>query len=84
MKIGIDSSSPRLTAIDSRGLPVRQIAYWRQAAETEARITLQQHDAAGWCVSLMGEANLLAMASAQPASSLAAPALSRAGSRPQV
>jgi insecticidal toxin complex protein TccC len=39
--------TPRLSAIDGRGLPVRQVAYWREAVETEARITRQLHDAAG-------------------------------------
>jgi insecticidal toxin complex protein TccC len=41
------TDTPRLSAIDGRGLPVRQVAYWREAVETEARITRQLHDAAG-------------------------------------
>ncbi|TVT79435.1 RHS repeat-associated core domain-containing protein [Pseudomonas sp. H3(2019)] len=44
------SQTPQLAVIDSRGLPVRQIAYWRQDVSeliAEARITTQQHDAAG-------------------------------------
>jgi insecticidal toxin complex protein TccC len=40
--------TPQLTAIDSRGLPVRQIDYWRvDEREPEARITAQQHAVAG-------------------------------------
>ncbi|QXI19907.1 RHS repeat protein [Pseudomonas hamedanensis] len=39
--------TPHLLAIDSRGLPVRQVAYWREdASAPEACITAQQHDAA--------------------------------------
>ncbi|WP_460371207.1 RHS repeat domain-containing protein [Pseudomonas sp. Tul1A2] len=41
------TDTPRLSAVDGRGLPVRQVAYWREAVETEARITRQLHDAAG-------------------------------------
>ncbi|VVQ00582.1 hypothetical protein PS925_02270 [Pseudomonas fluorescens] len=41
------TDTPRLSAIDGRGLPVRQVAYWREAVETETRITRQLHDAAG-------------------------------------
>ncbi|MFZ3279938.1 RHS repeat domain-containing protein [Pseudomonas sp.] len=40
--------TPQLTAIDSRGLPVRQIDYWRvDERQPEARITAQQHAVAG-------------------------------------
>jgi insecticidal toxin complex protein TccC len=41
------TDTPRLSAIDGRGLPVRQVAYWREAVETEALIARQLHDAAG-------------------------------------
>lgn len=48
MSWGFDAHTPQLTATDSRGLPVRQVAYWRQdLSDPEARLTLQQHDAAG-------------------------------------
>lgn len=48
MNPGIHAQTPNLTAIDSRGLPVRQVAYWREdASEPEARITARHHDAAG-------------------------------------
>jgi insecticidal toxin complex protein TccC len=40
--------TPQLAVIDGRGLPVRQIAYWRQdRSDPEARPTLQQYDSAG-------------------------------------
>lgn len=40
--------TPQLSVVDGRGLPVRQIVYWRQdCSEPEARHTLQRHDAAG-------------------------------------
>ncbi|VVO15594.1 hypothetical protein PS718_03790 [Pseudomonas fluorescens] len=40
--------TPQLAVIDGRGLPVRQIVYWRQdCSEPEARHTLQRHDATG-------------------------------------
>ncbi|MHC8406693.1 RHS repeat domain-containing protein [Pseudomonas sp. TMB3-21] len=45
-----DSNTPCLTVIDGRGLPVRQIAYWRHSVEAEALITQQHHDACGWLV----------------------------------
>lgn len=46
--MNIHARTPDLVAIDSRGLPVRQIAYWRDnGSEPEARITARQHDAAG-------------------------------------
>ncbi len=48
MNTGIHVHTPQLTAIDSRGLPVRQIAYWREStSEPEACITACHHDAAG-------------------------------------
>lgn len=48
MNPGIHAQTPNLAAIDSRGLPVRQVAYWREdASEPEARITTRHHDAAG-------------------------------------
>lgn len=48
MKSGGDSHTPHLTVTDSRALPVRQIAYWRQnMSEPEARVTLQRHNATG-------------------------------------
>ncbi|WP_259698296.1 hypothetical protein [Pseudomonas frederiksbergensis] len=45
----IHSRTPTLNAIDSRGLPVRQVAYWRQdaGAAAQALITRQQHDVPG-------------------------------------
>jgi insecticidal toxin complex protein TccC len=46
--MSIDSVTPNVVVNDSRGLLVRQIAYWRQDLnEPEARVTTQQHDAAG-------------------------------------
>ncbi|WP_347904249.1 RHS repeat-associated core domain-containing protein [Pseudomonas purpurea] len=50
MNPGVDSHTPHLTVIDGRGLPVRQVAYWRRDVSTlvpERRVTAQQHDAAG-------------------------------------
>ncbi len=48
MNPGFDSRTPHIAATDSRGLPVRQVAYWRQdASEPEARVAVQQHDTAG-------------------------------------
>lgn len=48
MSIWLDTQTPQLTANDSRGLPVRQIAYWREdLGEPDARVTLQNHDVAG-------------------------------------
>ncbi len=60
-----DSNTPCLTVIDGRGLPVRQIAYWRHSVEAEALITQQHHDACGWLVAkrdprLMTDASALA------------------------
>jgi insecticidal toxin complex protein TccC len=44
----MDSQTPRLAIIDSRGLPVRQVVYWHDdVSQAEARITLQQHDSRG-------------------------------------
>ena len=40
--------TPQIAVIDGRGLPVRQIAYWRQDdSDPEPRHTVQQHDSAG-------------------------------------
>lgn len=60
--------TPTINAVDSRGLPVRQVAYCRRNAEEtpQARITHQHHDTAGrqvaqWDPRLFGtapEANL--------------------------
>jgi insecticidal toxin complex protein TccC len=48
MSIWLDTQTPQLTVNDSRGLPVRQIAYWREdLGEPDARVTLQNHDVAG-------------------------------------
>lgn len=48
MNMHIHARTPDLVAVDSRGLPVRQIAYWRDnGSEPEARITARQHDASG-------------------------------------
>ncbi len=64
MSSGIDAFTPNLTATDSRGLPVRQIAYWRQdVSQREARATIQQHDAAGRLVA-QRDPRLMADASA--------------------
>lgn len=64
MSWGFDAHTPQLTATDSRGLPVRQVAYWRQdLSDPEARLTLQQHDAAGRLVAQQ-DPRLLADASA--------------------
>ena len=48
--MSIHSHTPQLAVIDNRGLPVRQVAYWRRdAAELrpEALVTAQEHDGAG-------------------------------------
>jgi insecticidal toxin complex protein TccC len=64
MSWGFDAHTPQLTATDSRGLPVRQVAYWRQdLSDPEARLTLQQHDADGRLVA-QRDPRLLADASA--------------------
>ena len=50
MNKSIHSHTPQLAVIDNRGLPVRQVAYWRRdAAELrpEALVTAQEHDGAG-------------------------------------
>ncbi|SIR23156.1 insecticidal toxin complex protein TccC [Pseudomonas sp. B10] len=42
------AQTPHLSVNDARGLPVRQVAYWREdGSESEARITAVQHDVAG-------------------------------------
>ncbi|KAB2525605.1 RHS repeat protein [Pseudomonas sp. GXM4] len=42
------AQTPHLSVTDSRGLPVRQVAYWREdGSESEARITAVQHDVGG-------------------------------------
>jgi insecticidal toxin complex protein TccC len=46
--MSVDKLTPNCTAIDSRGMVVRQIAYWQQdLSKHEARKTVQQRDAAG-------------------------------------
>lgn len=50
MNTDIHSHTPQLAVIDSRGLPVRQIAYWRQDAGeliTQARVNRTVFDPAG-------------------------------------
>ena len=49
MSAQLHRKTPTLRVIDSRGLTVRQVAYWRSdAAKTaQARITRQEHDVAG-------------------------------------
>ena len=50
MNEGIHVNTPQLAVIDSRGLPVRQVAYWRRdivEVMPESRITVQQHDSVG-------------------------------------
>jgi insecticidal toxin complex protein TccC len=48
MNLHIHIHTPQLTAIDSRGLAVRQIDYWRvDEREPEARVTAAQHEVAG-------------------------------------
>ncbi|SDB09431.1 insecticidal toxin complex protein TccC [Pseudomonas sp. NFACC23-1] len=49
MNPGLHHKTPTLKAVDSRGLPVRQVAYCRRNAEeqSQARITRQHHDTAG-------------------------------------
>ena len=62
--MSIDSVTPNVVVNDSRGLLVRQIAYWRQdLSEPEARVTTQQHDAAGRLVA-QRDPRLMADASA--------------------
>lgn len=51
MNLHVHAHTPQITAIESRGLPVRQIDYWRQDLNgDEARITALQHNAAGQLV----------------------------------
>ncbi|MBK5397756.1 RHS repeat protein [Pseudomonas sp. TH39(2020)] len=49
MSAQLHSKTPTLTAVDSRGLTTRHVAYWRSdaAATAQARITRQLHDIAG-------------------------------------
>ncbi|WHS61084.1 RHS repeat-associated core domain-containing protein [Pseudomonas sp. G2-4] len=49
MNPGLHRRTPTLKAVDSRGLPVRQVAYCRRHAEEQpqARITRHYHDTAG-------------------------------------
>ncbi|MFJ2427818.1 RHS repeat domain-containing protein [Pseudomonas sp. NPDC087804] len=62
--MSIDSVTPNVVVNDSRGLLVHQIAYWRQDLnEPEARVTIQQHDAAGRLVA-QRDPRLMADASA--------------------
>jgi insecticidal toxin complex protein TccC len=64
MSAQLHRKTPTINAVDSRGLPVRQIAYWRRNAEDapQARITRQHHDTAGqliaqWDPRLFGKAS---------------------------
>ncbi|MHC8322399.1 RHS repeat domain-containing protein [Pseudomonas sp. GB2N2] len=63
MNARLHRKTPTISAIDSRGLPVRHIAYWRRSADDnpQARITRQTHDVAGrlvaqWDPRLFGNA----------------------------
>jgi insecticidal toxin complex protein TccC len=50
---GVDSHTPHLAVIDSRGVPVRQVAYCRRDVSeliAQARVTAQENDAAGRAV----------------------------------
>ncbi|TWC11384.1 MULTISPECIES: RHS repeat domain-containing protein [unclassified Pseudomonas] len=49
MNARLHHKTPTINAYDSRGLPVRQVAYYRHNAQeqSQARITLQEHDTAG-------------------------------------
>ncbi len=49
MNSSISRRTPDLSVNDNRGLPVRQVAYWRKKAgdEAQALITRQHHDSAG-------------------------------------
>jgi insecticidal toxin complex protein TccC len=50
MTATVHANTPQLSVIDSRGLVVRQVGYWRRdvsESTPESRITAQQHDAAG-------------------------------------
>lgn len=53
MNTRLHSRTPLLNVHDSRGLPVRQVAYWRgdvSARQPEARVTTRRHDCAGHLV----------------------------------
>lgn len=54
MSARLHHKTPTINAFDSRGLPVRQVAYYRHDAQeqSQARITLQDHDTAGRQVAL--------------------------------
>lgn len=63
MEANVHRHTPTLMAIDSRGLPVRQVAYLRNVADgaVQALITRQLHDVAGrmteqWDPRLFGRA----------------------------
>ncbi|WP_223448754.1 MULTISPECIES: RHS repeat-associated core domain-containing protein [Pseudomonas] len=45
----MNAHTPSLSAVDSRGLPIRAVAYWRQAADESptARVTQQMFDPVG-------------------------------------
>lgn len=65
MSAQLHRKTPTLNVIDSRGLTVRQVAYWRSdAAKTaQARITRQEHDVAGqpiahWDPRLFGQTTI--------------------------
>lgn len=49
MSARLHRKTPTISAIDSRGLPVLQVAYWRRNADDtpQARITRQHYDTAG-------------------------------------
>ena len=49
MNPGLHARTPNLTVIDSRGLPIRQVAYLRNlvGGPLDTLITRQRHDAAG-------------------------------------
>ncbi|MDP9657870.1 UNVERIFIED_ORG: insecticidal toxin complex protein TccC [Pseudomonas putida] len=48
MNLGIHRHTPRLAVIDNRGLPVRQVAYWRCGdSPPEPMVNVRQHDHAG-------------------------------------
>ncbi|MFJ3377110.1 RHS repeat domain-containing protein [Pseudomonas sp. NPDC086112] len=49
MNARLHNKTPTINALDSRGLPVRQVTYWRANADdsAQARITSQDHDLAG-------------------------------------
>ncbi|MFJ2363633.1 RHS repeat-associated core domain-containing protein [Pseudomonas sp. NPDC087697] len=49
MNARLHRKTPTISAIDSRGLPVRQVAYWRRNADdsAQARITHQHYNTAG-------------------------------------